>query len=317
MKFIVFLLIVFLIVYGYFYFKSHNVLDSTIISFTGGNGKGKSFNSTNKSRDLYLLSYSHWFKINKSLIYRHVFRKKCQKNEYYNKPAPRLYSNTPIVINKRLFKKYHNKYSAQELYERRIISYPAFLSLLDNCYQDNEEVMPLGSIVHMDEIKLFMDQFITKALRGSNYDQEIDNISDNLTLWRHYHGNDSHFVCNTQCSKEINSVIRYKLNKAYSCESISHILGIFHITKYRIIDLTDDIKSIDMTSSDNKDLHDKYCTLFKFGRFRIYDDRAHSERFREIDGYARSLSKLKSEMLVKFDGNRTYNNILRNLDHKK
>lgn len=277
--------------------------------YSGRNGSGKTFNLTIKARRRYKRSCLHWLLVNKSIFRK---TKKAKKSELYNQEKPKLYSNYPIIIDKQ-------KYKKTKRYSDEWIKYDKYVYKLSKMveigYIDNTKPFPLGSIVVIDEFSRFLNQFV--SIKDKEYQKTLENIGDNLTFWRHYHGNYSNFLVSSQCTNEINHNIRYKLNQSICFDSTKHYLKLIHISKYRVIDLTDNIKTMDETSTDNKDLNDKYCTIVHFGKCRYYDDRCFSERYRVVDKKPKSKSPLKIEEIVKPTLNANYNDILLTYDYNK
>lgn len=292
MTILIILFVVILIIALILFFRAHRLTDSPILCYSGRCGSGKTFNMTIQALKYYRKSVFQWWLCNKSIL---RFTKKSKRHELYNKPKPKLYSNYPIII-----KKTKKGYKVSEP--------------LNIGYLDNTKPFEDGSILVLDEFSQFLSQFIT--IKDKDYANTLNNISDNLTMFRHYHSNYSHLLVSSQCTNEINYVVRYKLNQSICFDSTKHYFKLFHISKYRIVDLTDNIKQIDETNVDNKDLNDKYCTIFNFGKCKNYDNRCFSNRYCVVSNEKPIDSPLKIETLCKPTSNMELNAILKTYDFK-
>ena len=240
------------------YIKFRKPKQNTILAYSGTNGGGKTFNGTEDICKFLRVSRFHWWKYNKSpLMLIPYIKKKRMKNEYYGCEKPNIYSNYPI------------EYKKGQLCEE-----------LTNDIMFMRCSIPYGSQVIIDEFSNWIDQYEYNEVFSKTLD-------DHIGRWRHYHGNDSHFIAIDQCTNKIPLQIRYRLNQAVVCTECKHY-GIFefkpvHITEYKMITLTDDIKSVEVVDNDNSDTQDKTLKLIRFGLRRKYDDRAYSNRYWFVD----------------------------------
>lgn len=290
MNVLIILFVVILIVALIFYFKAHRPVESPIQCYSGRCGSGKTFNMTIQALKYYRKSVFQWWLCNKSIL---KWTKKSKRHELRGKAKPKLYSNYPIIIKKT---------------RKGLVT----SSFLDIGFLDNTKPFEDGSILVLDEFSQFLSQFVN--IKDKDYTNTLKNISDNLTLFRHYHSNYSHLLVSSQCTNEINYVVRYKLNQSICFDSTKHYFKLFHISKYRVVDLTDNIKTIDETNTDNNDLNDKYCTIFNFGRCKNYDNRCYSNRYCKISNEKPVDSPLKIETLCKPTLNMELNDILKTYD---
>lgn len=268
----------------YFKFRRHK--KNCIQLFGGANGTGKSYNMTEEARKGLRIARSHWKRINKpffSWIYLWIpyFNKKRKNNESYGLIKPELYSSYPIIINKKEISK-----------------------SLTNKIMFLEESIPLNSQVVVDEFSGWISQF--------EYNEKYSKtLNDHLQKFRHYHGNLSHFYCADQCSNNIPIQVRYRCNNAIIYQYTRHYFKFIHISAYKYIDLTDDIKNVEILDKDNSDSDDKVCLTIRFGFKRHYDDRAYSNRYYFVDKNKKNCkyinSKLKVELgLLKPDKKKDY-----------
>lgn len=240
------------------YIKFRKPKKNTILCYSGTNGGGKTFNGTSDICSFLRTSRWHWWKYNKSpLLLIPFIKKRRMKNEYYGCDKPNIYSNYPIEYKKG---KFSEKITNDIMFERISI--------------------PYGSQVIIDEFSNWINQYEHNEVFSKT-------LNDHIARWRHYHGNDSHFIAIDQCTNMIPTQIRYRLNSAIVCQRCVHY-GIFkfkpiHITWYKMIELTDDIKSVEVIDNDQSDTDDKTLRIIRFGLRRKYDDRAFSNRYWFVD----------------------------------
>lgn len=269
------ILILFVVLIIYIFIKFRKPKNDTLLGYCGTQGSGKSFSMTSDVVSNYYKSKSYWGRYNKPILRKVLylipyFNKKRLNHELYGLERPHVYSSYPILLgSKRDLKKY--SYDLKTLIDKDIISHP-----LDNDILFERKSVPVGSQIVIDEISSWVDQYEFKEEYSKNLEDFIQKI-------RHYLGNKTHFYCADQCSNRIVNQIRYCLNKINVCIKTKHILGFIHITYYKEIQITDDIKNIEVVDNDNADTDDKYLRIIRFGFTRRYDDRAYSNRYFYID----------------------------------
>ena len=252
------ILIIILIIILFILHKFRKNKTNCIQLFSGANGTGKSFTMTHRARSLYFKAVRKWKRVNypfftKPLDLIPYFKKKRLNNEYYGLDKPVLYSSYPILIKKGVFS-----------------------DDISNDYMFLEKSFPLGSQVVIDEFSSWIDQF--------EYKEEFSKtLNDHIQKWRHYHGNDSHLFVADQCTNNIPIQVRYRCNNAIVCKSIKHYLWFIHIVNYKFIDLTDDIKNVEIVDNVSADSDDKVNKFIFFSFKRKYDDRAYSNRYYYVD----------------------------------
>lgn len=255
MFWIILLIVLVILLIIYIKFRKHK--KNTILCYSGGNGTGKTFNMTADALRGLKKARRHWKSINKPTfqwlwLWIPYFNKKRKNKEDYGLDMPQLYSTYPIKIS--------NKELSQKL---------------TNDIMFEEKTIPLNSQVVIDEFSGWISQF--------EYNEKFSQtLNDHLQKFRHYHGNLSHFYCADQCTNNIPIQVRYRCNSAVICQETKHILFI-HITKYKMIELTDDIKSVEVLDNDNADTDDKTLKMLTFQLTRKYDDRAYSNRYTYVD----------------------------------
>lgn len=249
---------------------------SVIQLYSGANGTGKSFNMTEDSRMQYKKNLRKWKAINKPnwthlSFYLDIipyFKKKRLKKEIYGLKPPMFLSTYPIKIKKGVY------------------SQP-----LTNEYMFEEISAPLNSVFVIDEFSSWISQF--------EYNEKFSpTLNDFLQKFRHYLGNDARLYIADQCTNNIPIQVRYRANQAIVCKKTTHYFKLFHFTHYKCIDLTDDIKSVEIVENDNADTEDKVLKIFRFGRCRNYDDRAYSNRYFYVDGNIQHSKKIDSPLKV-------------------
>lgn len=250
----------------FIYIKFRKPKKNTLLAYSGTNGGGKTFNMTEDVVSFYRTSVRHWKCANR----KHFPSRKYKEYRGLNKPQ--IYSNYPIRYGK-------EKYSLP----------------LTNAIMFEEETIPLGSIVCIDEFSSWISQF--------DYNEDYsETLNDHIQKWRHYHGNDSHFVCCDQASGNIPLQVRRRLNETIVCQSTKHYFHLVHITKYKMVQLTEDIKSIEVIDNDNSDTDDKVLRMIRISFKKKYDDRAFSNRYSYVDdntkNYKRISSPLKTDLCL-------------------
>ena len=252
------ILIIILIIVIYLFFKFRRKKDNVVQLFSGAGGTGKSFSMTHQARNKYFKAVKKWKRVNypfftKPLDLIPYFKKKRLNNEYYGLDKPRLLSSYPILIKK-----------------------DTFSEDISNNYMFLEKSFPLGSQVVIDEFSSWIDQF--------EYKEEFSKtLNDHIQKWRHYHGNDSHLFVADQCTNNIPIQVRYRCNNAIVCKKIKHYLWFIHIVHYKYIDLTDDIKNVEILDDSSADSDDKINKFIFFSFKCKYDDRAYSNRYYYVD----------------------------------
>lgn len=268
--FIIILLILFVILF--LYIKLRKPKKNCLLLYSGSNGSGKSFNMTNDSIRFLKKARNHWKHINKpfwSYIYLWIpyFNNKRKNNESYGLNEPMLYSSYPIRISKK------------ELSIK-----------LTNDIMFLEKTIPLNSIVVIDEFSGWISQF--------EYNEKFSNtLNEHMQKFRHYHGNLSHLLIADQCTNNIPIQVRYRCNTAIVFRETKHYWFI-HISKYKNIELTDDIKSVEIIDNDNSDTDDKILRMISFSLKRKYDDRAYSNRYTYVDDSIKNYKYIDSPLKV-------------------
>ncbi len=236
-----------LIIFGIFLFyrivKPYFVQYDTTILCTGGLGSGKSLYTSSLAMKL--------LRRNRFKVWLHNIRHPFNKWE-----KPLLYSNIAFRVSKREW--------AVKLTEEHMLM--------------QRRIVP-GSVLFVDEICLFLDQFSIKIPAS-----EV--IEEFATLFRHYSSGGylgGYFVANTQNSNKVNFHFRYCMNSALNLTYFKKwlpikFLWLFCTVKVRNISLADDIKKIE---ENNKE--DSMSTLF-FWRpfFKHYDTYTYSIRYKDV-----------------------------------
>lgn len=256
-----FILLILLIIIVLIFIKFRKPKKSVIQLYSGANGTGKSFNMTEDARKQFKKNLRFWKSINcpnftHLTFYLSIipyFRKKRHRSEIYGLDAPKLFSTYPIRI-------------CKGVYSESLI----------NEYMFEEKSVPLNSVFVIDEFSSWISQF--------EYNEKFSpTLNDFLQKFRHYLGNNSRLFIADQCTNNIPIQVRYRANQAIVCKKTKHYFKLFHFTYYKCIDLTDDIKSVEIIDNDDSDTEDKVLKIFRFGFCRNYDDRAYSNRYYYVD----------------------------------
>lgn len=264
-------LIVLIVVGIIIYIKFRKPKKATLLCYSGTLGGGKTFNGTLDALKFYRKSIRHWKWINRSIFnYLPFIRKRHEQNECYGLEKPCLYSNYPIKISK-------------GVYSEKI----------DNDVMFLRKTIPLNSVVIIDEFSSWISQFEFNETYS-------DTLNDHIQKWRHYHGNLSHLIVIDQCTNNIPIQVRYRLNESIICLETRHYFKFIHITKYKCIQLADDIKSVEILDNDASDTDDKVLKLIRFSLSRKYDDRAYSNRYTFVDSNKSNYKFIDSPMKALF-----------------
>lgn len=173
-----------------------------------------------------------------------------------------------------------------------------------------QEPMAPENITIIDEFGSWISQFDYKV-------KNIEKLDEHIRFWRQYHGNSSHLIVADQCSNNVVLQLRRRFNKVINCiETKFYLFGLFHITKYRVISISDEIKTIEELKSNISDKNENETDL-KYKRYigfhipkplrklfkcyQEYDDRAYSNRYNKT--FFRDLvvnSPLKTDDILKW-----------------
>lgn len=248
----------------------------TITAFTGGLGSGKTLLSTKLALKLYRKNVRKYYTKKKlANDFLNLFRKKENKRAL-SVDKPKLYSNIPLLINKR-----------NKIYCERLTTDILLL----------QERIPLHSVILIDEIGSFASQFDYK-------EQNIVKVFDEFVrFFRHYSQN-GYMVVNDQCSENINLVIRRRLNKV---NNLSNCLVLWRFVFYyqRFINVSEEIKTIDNSTAqtnmnDTQDnMNFKVAFLWDKG---IYDSLCYSHRYSyvpKIDKDNNNFKALKTDKVMR------------------
>lgn len=217
------------------YIQKHD----TVILYTGGLGSGKSLISS--SMALRLL------RKNRAIVKWHNFFHPFSKWE-----RPELYSNIAFKVKK-------NEWALKLTPEHMTLQ---------------AHIIP-RSVVFVDEICLFLDQFSIKLPASST-------VEEFATLFRHYTVS-GYLVMNTQNSNKVNFHFRYCVNSAINLSYFKkwlpwNPLWLFSSVKVRNISLADDIKRIEEGNRE-----DSMSTLLFFRpMMKHYDTHTYSCRYDSV-----------------------------------
>lgn len=227
----------------------------TVLLYTGGLGSGKSLVSSKMA--LRLLRKNR-FKV----FWHNLFHPKDKW------PQPKLYSNIAFRVSR---SEWAYKLSADHMLLQK-------------------SIIP-RSVIFVDEICLFLDQFSIKFPAS-------DTVEEFATLYRHYTIG-GYLVMNTQNSNKVNFHFRYCVNSALNLAYFKKWLPfpfIFYSVKVRNISLADDIKKIE---TENRE--DNMSTLFGLRPLlKHYDTYTYSERYKTVPtGSETEYNQLKTGKIMK------------------
>lgn len=274
--------------------------DSTLL-FTGGLGSGKSLNSVKYAKKAYRKVHRAW-RIDcwKRKVGAVFHRKDPNLVEFDEEPG--LYSNIPIRIGMPdLFHKHEGDEDWFATHYSRKLTRDMMVF---------KTRIPVGSVVFIDELPQFINQFQYDAAGVK------DVLNEWITFFRHYI--DGLFIANAQSLDEVECHIRRKLNTYYYCFDFQPLLfGLFYRVRILRNRVGDQSISIDSDYvEDNAKWH--YGIL----AFKAYDSRCYRHRydyvmdahwgyFRDLctdtilrfdDKYVSPLEKLKADYWAEHDG---------------
>lgn len=243
----------------------------TITAYTGGLGSGKTLMSVHMAKKIYKKQIRKWKWTNFKIDLRNRFRNTME--DHIEKPL--LFSNMPFYINKRKGI-LTNKITASHLLE--------------------QERIPLGSVVMIDELGAFANQF---EYTNRNV---VVTLDDFIRFFRHY-TKGGYLVVNDQCSENINLVVRRRLNIVHNLANC-FVLWRFCFYFERMITISEEIKTIDMRSQETdkeNDTQNNMVFRFKFlWHKNDYDTYCHSERYKTVpQGNYEEYTELKLYEILK------------------
>ena len=236
-----------------------------LVSFTGGLGSGKTFMSVQTALVLYRKQRIRVF-------LRNMFKKKDDREE-----LPELYSNIPIRITRRKM--------ALRLKKEHLLL---------------QERLALGSVVLLDEVDCFANQFsynnpciVDQTGKGG---EDVGNFDEFCRFYRHY-TKGGYLVFNTQATANENLTIRRRQNQINILFNfrkwgipllLPHIL---YSVRVRNVIISDDVKATEEgNTEDNMRLH---IGFFPF--YRHYDTYCYSGRYDGVpSGAEKRFPKLKT-----------------------
>ena len=233
-------------------------LKDTVIAFTGGLGSGKTFMSVKCSVRCYRGALLGWY-------LDHVLHPIKVKQF----PKPQIYSSIPILLNKK-----------KQRYSYKLT--PEILLL-------QERIHP-RSIVFIDEIGSFMNQFEFKAVNAELLDELV-------RLFRHYTLG-GRLICNDQCSENIVLHVRRRLNTVYNLMRWRKLplLPICWM-KCRNISVSEEIKTV----INDTHAETEMSTLIALVPLRrMYDTYCYSRRYQRLPEHVPTMfTELKKDDLLK------------------
>ena len=193
--------------------KHYSIKYDTVIGFSGGLGSGKSYESVKLSIKL----------LNRN---RKAVRRKNFWTKFFNlkRPLlekPLLYSSIPVRISRKEWS----------------------IPLTSNHLLLVDKQVP-RSITFIDEIGSFINQREYNHINGSNFDEFI-------RFYRHYHLG-GYLIVNDQASGNIVNFARRRMNHIYNLFDFKPFLHFFYSYKVRLINISDDIKSVETETSDEQ-----------------------------------------------------------------
>lgn len=237
---IIVILIIVFIIFIFIARKFYSIKYDTVIGFSGGLGSGKSYESVKLSVKL--------LNRNRKAVRRHNFWTKFFNLKRDILETPMLYSSIPVRISRK---------------EWSIPLTANHLLLVD-------KQVP-RSITFIDEIGSFLNQHEYKHVNADSFDEFI-------RFYRHYHLG-GYLVCNDQASGNIVNFARRRMNHIYNLFDFKPFLHFFYSYKVRLINISDDIKSVETETSD-----EQYKVVYGvFSLFRRYDTYCYSERYKQLE----------------------------------
>ena len=261
--------------------------DSTLC-FTGGLGAGKTRNGVSKAKLLikkmiFMVKKNNFInkQLNKIIRFHNkravkYNKKHCKdakpkmrkiwKERIDNKELPRLFSNIPILLNKR-----------KQIYSNVVTKEMIML----------QEKIPEYSVVFIDELPQMINQFNWSIKDVQN------NVNEFITFFRHYIG--GYFIVTAQSIDDVVAQIRRKLNTYYWLFDFKPFLHFFY--KVRICQF----QSSDIVSNVNQGFIEDNAKM-KYGIFKKdYDSRCYSERYDILkESTYHRFARKKTKRIIRF-----------------
>ena len=258
------LLAIFIIWLIYKILKPYIIHYDTTLLFCGGLGSGKSLNSVKYACKLLRKNRIKVKWLNFKIWVHNKFNKNEPK-DYIQKPL--LYSNLPVIINKK-------EMSSELTY---------------NILTLNERIREY-SVVLIDELPVIVNQY------NWNIQKVQGELNEFITFFRHYVG--GYLIVNGQAESEIVKQIRSKLNSYYRCFDFQKFLCF-----YRVRLLHSQISENDISLS-SEFVEDN--TKWNYGIItKKYNSRCYSERYKNIkNGVVDNIHisrELKTNKLIRFN----------------
>ncbi len=293
--------IVFALIVLYFYIRPYTRRYDTVVAYTGGLGTGKSFLSAETVEVLYKKA------VFRTKLYNLFHRKKNRQ------PIPEVYSSIPISFRVGFRKR---KYS--------LVLRPEHLTLQRN-------IVP-GSVVYLDEIDVFCNQFgltnpniIEMSTKKDVQRRKLEAVHDikspdsglvdeEIRLFRHLFSNhttgvEAKLVCNSQATSNIVTVIRRRMNTVFVLSTfrkwgLPFCRPFFYTVKCRNITITDEITNM---AEENAEDNMRIIIGF-FPRRRRYDTHCYRGRAETIPFVEETRwSRLQTERLMQCPVDDLYN----------
>lgn len=252
--------------------------DSTLL-FTGGLGSGKSLNSVKYAKRSYRRIHRRWWMDCAWMRFKMHLGKKYAPEDFPEEPG--LYSNIPIRLGwPDFFHRHDGDKEWQAKHWSRVLTREMMIF---------KTRIPVGSVVFIDELPQFINQFQYDA-KGVK-----DVLNEWITFFRHYIN--GLFVANAQSLDEVECHIRRKLNTYYYCFDFQPILGIFYrcrILRCRVGDMS--------ISLDNEYIDENAKWHYGLLFLRSYDSRCYRHRYDfVVDASFWNFDDLTTYSILRFD----------------
>jgi len=307
-KIILIVLLVMLIIYILKKLKPYTIKHDTIVSFSGGNGSGKTLTGVKLANVLITKArVAWWFTYRKERKQNRKIKKYNKKAKEYNKQA-KIFNATCTDKESKITYKQYKKLIEIPLKPQIYSTIPIYFK----CFFWNKReysckfllshalcLQPIAqwSIIVLDELPQFVNQYNWELPEVQNEFAEF------CTFFRHYY--DGHVIITSQASAEIVAQIRRKMNIATWCFNFRK--PIWPLSKWFYKMSCCDLMLNDSVSVTASTLVEENTKTFwgRFPRKGTYDSRCYSERIKnmlyDLDKNPIRYDSLKTNDIIRFD----------------
>lgn len=247
-----------------------------IVLFVGGLGSGKTITGASVSLKIWKKAVSAWLHRKKLISLMFWLPKKLKQEKIGEKPE--IYSNIPTILGYVRLKPFAKKVP---IYSKKMT---ADILLL-------RQRVELGSVLFIDEVGTFADQFVNYRNGAVRYD-----LTEAVRLWRHY-TKGGHIVMTDQAPDDVTKPIRIRTNMFYWCYNFEPLIRLpnFFLYRFRIRSFMNQGISQNSNASafvedgskwkyglTTKKIYDTYCFSGRYDQLKAPKDTLQNERWSSL-----------------------------------